>query len=669
MLARFQTDRGVVPAQLLKSFARFPTGRRSVSLNADSYLANRNGGHWARRQGVGRASHASLPITPTVSLPFLILPSSANGPARGGGPRPERRHMSTISSQGVTDLSRREGVGDSEPPPAFPSPFVFNTRELVTLVELRMRRFSGSIRAKPDWWAKVNENGIVAKWRAEIVEQDRVLVDRLWGGEERYEYGEGEKQWPWDPITDPQLDYLFAELRHEARRRDPKTGIYETSIPKVYESQSLVPQGSKDALVGGVAVLEDVPEEEKDWHPGSSNQVLDLVHPSLYCLRVGESYTRTDSASSRHQVELLTEDNYMASRPDLVKDHEWAVSRKYQWLPTDLEVSDSGEVKALAYINNLHPTRHAALYPCIEGIVARFVPLFERVLSAALSPDPPLAINVNPERWYEGIPECDSEDDYEILDWERRYQWPTIPDPAPFRPHLPSAGERVEYSLRGRKIQVVVKLANIVLTPESPEYPGGAWHVEGMANERMVATGLYYYACANIAESRLAFRAVVGDEYAGADFPYQQDDHRGHVLAYGFGRSHALNQALGHVVAAEDKCVAFPNVYQHRVEPFALADPSRPGHRKILCLFLVNPEVEVLSTTAVPPQQAEWLADGVLEAGESAAACASLGARSQGTMSRKEAEAVRERLMQERAQFVMKHNEKVYEVEFSMCEH
>lgn len=30
-------------------------------------------------------------------------------------------------------------------------------------------------------------------------------------------------------------------------------------------------------------------------------------------------------------------------------------------------------------------------------------------------------------------------------------------------------------------------------TPEKPEYKGGSWHVEGMANERIVASGLFYY--------------------------------------------------------------------------------------------------------------------------------------------------------------------------------
>jgi hypothetical protein len=36
---------------------------------------------------------------------------------------------------------------------------------------------------------------------------------------------------------------------------------------------------------------------------------------------------------------------------------------------------------------------------------------------------------------------------------------------------------RRDYGTRG--LQIIVKLANIHLTPESPSYEGGAWHVEG----------------------------------------------------------------------------------------------------------------------------------------------------------------------------------------------
>ena len=112
----------------------------------------------------------------------------------------------------------------------FPTPFRFNGFEPVTFVELRMRFYSGSIRAKPLWWDKIHDAAIVAKWREEIVESDRAEVERLWGGEERFEDGEGEKQWPRDPITDAQLEYIFAELEHEAGKRDERTGIFVSVI-------------------------------------------------------------------------------------------------------------------------------------------------------------------------------------------------------------------------------------------------------------------------------------------------------------------------------------------------------------------------------------------------------------------------------------------------------
>ena len=109
----------------------------------------------------------------------------------------------------------------------FPSPFRFNAFEPITLVELRMRFYSGKIRSKPLWWEKVHDSEIVAKWHAEIVEQDRVAVERLWGGEERLvNWEDGAKKWPRERITPAQLDYIFQELKYEAARRDPETGIF-----------------------------------------------------------------------------------------------------------------------------------------------------------------------------------------------------------------------------------------------------------------------------------------------------------------------------------------------------------------------------------------------------------------------------------------------------------
>ena len=61
--------------------------------------------------------------------------------------------------------------------------------------------------------------------------------------------------------------------------------------------------------------------------------------------------------------------------------------------------------------------------------------------------------------------------------------------------------------------------------------------------------------------------------------------------------------------------LTFPNVSQHRLYPFKLADPSKPGHRKVLALFLVNPNFRIVSTAKVPPQRKDWWSDKLCEMG------------------------------------------------------
>lgn len=415
-----------------------------------------------------------------------------------------------------------------------------------------------------------------------------------------------------------------------------------------------------------------MPDAEKDWHPGSNRQVLDLVHPSLYCLYIDRSLVipSTQGATRTGGLPVVyTLTNYTADRKDLDGDF---MSQDYQWLPTDFEVSANGDVKRLGYINNLHPAKHKVLCDSVTSVLQHFVPLFEKSLSDVLSPPAPLAIAADPYEWYKHLPQ---EDDFKSNDdWEAhvRRRKPLIPDPTPFQP--PSPKGRIEFSLKGRTVQVIVKLANIMLTPEKPRYEGGSWHVEGMANEKIVATGLYYYACSNITESRLAFRAQVGTDAESMDMPYQHDDNRGWRHAYGFAGEEPLNQEMGSIVAKEGKCVVFPNIYQHRVRSFELADRTKPGYRKILCFFLVDPLTKIVSTARVPPQQREWL----LEELEGIPALQKLPRElfdmiadyaAIGTITREEAKRERRGLMKERKRFTVEHNEMVFEVPYSLCEH
>lgn len=56
-----------------------------------------------------------------------------------------------------------------------------------------------------------------------------------------------------------------------------------------YISDVIVSFETKIALRSAVAPLEDVSDDQKDWHPGSDGKVLDLVHPSLFPLMYGKS--------------------------------------------------------------------------------------------------------------------------------------------------------------------------------------------------------------------------------------------------------------------------------------------------------------------------------------------------------------------------------------------
>lgn len=67
-------------------------------------------------------------------------------------------------------------------------------------------------------------------------------------------------------------------------------------------------------------------------------------------------------------------------------------------------------------------------------------------------------------------------------------------------------------------------------------------------------------------------------------------------------------QPLGRILTRPNRALAFPNILQHRVSPFSLKDPTKPGNRKILALFLVDPSTRILSTSNVPPQRRDWWA-------------------------------------------------------------
>ncbi|KAG8899799.1 hypothetical protein FRC00_000899 [Tulasnella sp. 408] len=512
------------------------------------------------------------------------------------------------------------------------------------------------IRSKPSWWTKYKDETIRSKWKAEALETPV-------SGE---------------TLLEPEVNYVFDELAGYEKMRDEATGIQQSCFSRIYESDSLIPQDLLERLKAAVKVLEDVPEDQKDWHPRSDGQVLDLVHPSLYPIVYGRTF-RYPEVTTLEERKIADFQLIVPPNPRTTPGQDWSFSKKFAWLSTDFKIAkDGSSAKAVSYINNLHPS-NTELYSVIEALVARFSFLFDRVLTDLICYG-----ESSNRRIIDGYSYQDDDDQPEQLPgetqqdydtrverwrWERPMTVPTVPETG-FTKDISLRSKN--YTIQGQEVQVIVKLANIHLTPERPHYPGGSWHVEGMANERILASGIYYYDSENISESELQFRRVV----SAADLSYEEDDGVGILRVWGLERFGPANQIVGATPTPAGRCLAFPNIYQHKVAPFSLEDETKPGHRKILALFLLDPEHPRFSTTDIPPQQAEWYELAMQQAPEGspfrklpAEIMREITRQVPNLMTLEEAKKYRLDLMDERTAFVGTQDARYFASEFNFCEH
>lgn len=292
----------------------------------------------------------------------------------------------------------------------------------------------------------------------------------------------------------------------------------------VIKSDTAISSDLKEALRAAAAPLEDVPVRLRDYHPGSDGKVLDLVHPSLFPLVYGRS-----RVLSSGRVELADCVNWIGKGEIVTTPDDTEVEADYsgynfrgwgganprlwsgafQWLPCNVELSGD-HVRITSYINNLHPTLHPDLYSVIESFIAKAIPLWDLTLSSTRAVRKARILHDWTDYDYlQGINPSEGSG----YDWDANrvlkrpeprdydsYQWP-VDDEVNLRKQF-----------EGQELQVIVKLANIELTPEKFTYAGGSWHVEGQLNERICATALYYYDSENVENNSLAFRHRTDEE-------------------------------------------------------------------------------------------------------------------------------------------------------------
>ncbi|EGF81720.1 hypothetical protein BATDEDRAFT_10195 [Batrachochytrium dendrobatidis JAM81] len=350
--------------------------------------------------------------------------------------------------------------------------------------------------------------------------------------------------------------------------------------------------------------------------------------------------------------DILLSTQLVSDTPIIEGDSKF-ISCRFQWLPSEFRVEQDGSVTINSYINNLNPIWHRDMYKCIAKIFKCFVSMFESLFRTM----DPMFKYIDLRNGINGY-ESPSQSDYGGMESDTRVIRPVyVPIlPEHFEPNRESAKP---ISLRGRNLQVIVKLTNIQLTPSKPKYDEGNWHIEGSANESIVATGLYYYDVKNITTPKLDYREAVDRFYQVASDMYWKD-------VYGIiNRESRRNQYIGSLELPNGRCVVYPNRYQHKEQSFELADPTQPGHCKILTFFVVNPACRIVSTAHVAPQQPQWYNSSLDKTPILPELWNDATQYIQGVQSPTKAKHYRDELTSDRTQITAAYNKKLYERAYS----
>lgn len=300
----------------------------------------------------------------------------------------------------------------------------------------------------------------------------------------------------------------------------------------------------------------------------------------------------------------------------------------YSQLATDVKIGRRG-CSLEGYINNVNPSEHF-VYEAVEQLLDVALPAFQAVVQDTLDnhraqwmkprhryawptarqlaacKDPSFcATRTNRTKFRTCFAKIDRrcQGYEEELDKEwglfQRNHTAAEPEPAPLLDN-PNYDAKCPWN----KLQVIVSVTAHRLAPDRPHFAGEEWHVEGFHNEKIVALGMYCYALENVTTPRVALQTYGRGGRAERVPDFAEDFYHDAMQArYGadvFEKERA-NMALGSLAVQEGRMLVFPNVMMRRLEPFELADKSRPGHMKTVTIAFVDPKHPILSTAGAAP--------------------------------------------------------------------
>jgi Protein of unknown function (DUF4246) len=162
-------------------------------------------------------------------------------------------------------------------------------------------------------------------------------------------------------VTKNMVNWVIDELRWKAQIFKD-SGAVSVFNGDVVKSDTAIPKSLQISLQLAAKPLENVPETFKDYHPGSDNKVVDLVHPSLFPLVYGRSRVLLDGEIGLSDcLQRVGDGNVIPLRPvgEMCLDRKgldesevsgWNAngefpmpySRNFQWLPCNVDISSKG---------------------------------------------------------------------------------------------------------------------------------------------------------------------------------------------------------------------------------------------------------------------------------------------------------------------------------------
>ena len=301
------------------------------------------------------------------------------------------------------------------------------------------------------------------------------------------------------------------------------------------------------------------------YHPGSNKQVLDIVHPSFYPLV--EKITKIET----NQSKLLLN----SSKPTIDYWNRPYEHSTYQMLPSEFYINPDGKCQIRSYINNL-PESETKLYELIRKLFELVLPKFEKIWSYINS----IKLydeEIGPE--FDNIDESFCHSKLKLI------------------------------SLKNKHLQVITKITTTNLNNGSIE---GAWHVEGMSHENIVASCVCVLNQDEHFKADLQFRRRFticegqtieqGAAQVREEFMYDYFTEPNYVKSAPKKGDSPFKDIIpiGKVSTQTGSLTLFPNSHIHKLD---LISTSTNQERTVIVFWLVNPEVRIISTQDIKPQQ------------------------------------------------------------------